>query len=47
MSCARRLARGPLDLLKLRNFRIPDRIFIVGKAGPVPTLPPLPPEMMQ
>ena len=38
---------GPLDLLKLRGFRMPDRIFIVGKAGSVPTLPPLPPEMMQ
>ncbi|MEZ0601021.1 ImcF-related family protein [Paraburkholderia sp. IW21] len=38
---------GPLDLLKLRGVRMPERIFIVGKAGSVPALPPLPPEMMQ
>ncbi|CAE6741937.1 ImcF-related family protein [Paraburkholderia haematera] len=46
---------GPLDLLKLRGFRMPERIFVpqglasgvVGKAGSVPALPPLPPEMMQ
>ena len=38
---------GPLDLLKLRGFRMPERIFVVGKAGSAPTLPPLPPEMLQ
>ncbi|ANB77083.1 type VI secretion protein VasK [Paraburkholderia phytofirmans OLGA172] len=46
---------GPLDLLKLRGFRMPERIFftqgfpsgVAGKAGSVPALPPLPPEMMQ
>lgn len=36
---------GPLDLLRLRGFRMPERIFIVGKAGAVPVLPPLPPEL--
>lgn len=36
---------GPLDLLKLRGFRMPERIFVVGKAGAVPLLPPLPPEL--
>jgi type VI secretion system protein ImpL len=36
---------GPLDLLKLRGFRMPERIFTVGKAGAVPMLPPLPPEL--
>jgi type VI secretion system protein ImpL len=36
---------GPLELLKLRGFRMPERIFIVGKAGVVPVLPPLPPEL--
>ncbi|KVO49288.1 type VI secretion protein VasK [Burkholderia stagnalis] len=39
---------GPLDLLKLRGFRMPDRIFVVGKAGvtsAMPLLPPLPPEL--
>ncbi len=39
---------GPLDLLKLRGFRMPDRIFVVGKAGvmsAMPILPPLPPEL--
>jgi len=30
---------GPLDLLKLRGFRMPERIFTVGKAGAVPGLP--------
>jgi type VI secretion system protein ImpL len=37
---------GPLDLLKLRDFRMPERIFVVGKAGAISTLPPLPPELM-
>jgi type VI secretion system protein ImpL len=36
---------GPLDLLKLRGFRMPERIFVVGKTGVVPVLPPLPPEL--
>ncbi|WP_244306078.1 ImcF-related family protein [Paraburkholderia lacunae] len=36
---------GPLDLLKLRGFTMPERIFMVSKAGAVPVLPPLPPEM--
>ena len=36
---------GPLDLLKLRDFRMPERVFIVGKAGTAPVLPPLRPEM--
>ncbi|WP_232454280.1 ImcF-related family protein [Burkholderia ubonensis] len=39
---------GPLDLLKLRGFRMPERIFVVGKAGSQPAFlspPPLPPEM--
>ncbi|WP_407971962.1 ImcF-related family protein [Burkholderia pyrrocinia] len=39
---------GPIDLLKLRGFRMPDRIFVVGKAGVVstmPLLPPLPPDL--
>jgi type VI secretion system protein ImpL len=39
---------GPLDLLKLRGFRMPSRVFIVGKGGAVagtPALPPLPPEL--
>lgn len=38
---------GPLDLLKLRGFAMPDRIFATGRAGVitgVPSLPPLPPE---
>jgi type VI secretion system protein ImpL len=34
---------GPVDLLKLRGFRMPDRIFVVGKAGVAPNLSPLPP----
>ena len=39
---------GPIDLLKLRGFRMPDRIFVVGNAGVVsapPLLPPLPPDL--
>ncbi len=36
---------GPLDLLKLRGFRMPERIFVVGKTGVVPVLPPLPPDL--
>ncbi|OED14430.1 ImcF-related family protein [Burkholderia sp. A2] len=39
---------GPLDLLKLRGFRMPERIFVVGKGGSQPAFlppPPLPPEM--
>ncbi|KVN83582.1 type VI secretion IcmF C-terminal domain-containing protein, partial [Burkholderia ubonensis] len=39
---------GPLDLLKLRGFRMPERIFVVDKAGSQPAFlspPPLPPEM--
>lgn len=40
---------GPLDLLKLRGFQMPERIFVAGRAGVlpagVPSLPPLPPEM--
>jgi type VI secretion system protein ImpL len=39
---------GPLDLLKLRGFKIPQRVFIVGKGGSIagtPLLPPLPPEL--
>ncbi|MET3218015.1 UNVERIFIED_ORG: type VI secretion system protein ImpL [Burkholderia territorii] len=38
-----RVGAGPIDLLKLRGFRMPDRIFVVGKAGAVPTPPLLPP----
>lgn len=37
---------GPLDLLKLRGFRMPERIFVTGRAGMLsgmPSLPPLPP----
>ncbi|WP_230971928.1 ImcF-related family protein [Burkholderia anthina] len=34
---------GPIGLLKLRGFRMPDRIFIVGNAGVVSTMPLLPP----
>lgn len=41
-----RIGAGPLELLKLRGFRMPERIFIVGKAGAMPVLlPPLPPEL--
>ncbi|MCP3723461.1 type VI secretion protein VasK [Paraburkholderia sp. CNPSo 3272] len=39
---------GPLDLLKLRGFQMPERIFITGWAGQIsglPSLPPLPPEL--
>ncbi|WP_236597055.1 ImcF-related family protein [Paraburkholderia hiiakae] len=39
---------GPLDLLKLRGFTMPERIFVTGRAGVIsglPSLPPLPPEM--
>jgi type VI secretion system protein ImpL len=39
---------GPIDLLKLRGFRMPDRIFVVGNAGvasTMPLLPPLPPDI--
>jgi type VI secretion system protein ImpL len=39
---------GPLDLLKLRGFQMPDRIFVTGRAGQIsglPSLPPLPPEL--
>ncbi|MBN3722845.1 ImcF-related family protein [Burkholderia sp. Ac-20379] len=39
---------GPLDLLKLRGFRMPERIFVTGRAGDVsgpPSMPPLPPEL--
>jgi len=38
---------GPLDLLKLRGLRMPERIFVTGRAGQIsglPSLPPLPPE---
>jgi type VI secretion system protein ImpL len=39
---------GPLDLLKLRGLRMPERIFVTGRAGVIsglPSLPPLPPEL--
>ncbi|HEY1995613.1 ImcF-related family protein [Paraburkholderia sp.] len=36
---------GPLELLMLRGFQMPERIFVVGKAGAAPLLPPLPPEL--
>ncbi|MGF6374210.1 type VI secretion system protein ImpL [Paraburkholderia sp. RAU6.4a] len=36
---------GPLELLKLRGFQMPERIFVVGKAGAAAMLPPLPPEL--
>lgn len=36
---------GPLELLKLRGFQMPERIFVVGRAGAAPMLPPLPPEL--
>jgi type VI secretion system protein ImpL len=44
------LGAGPLELLKLRGFRMPERIFIPqgnpsGKAAVVSALPPLPPEL--
>ena len=41
---------GPLELLKLRGFRMPERIFVTGRAGVIsglPSLPPLPPELQQ
>jgi type VI secretion system protein ImpL len=30
---------GPLDLLALRGFKLPDRIFVVGKSGAAPVPP--------
>ncbi|SAK64335.1 ImcF domain-containing protein [Caballeronia catudaia] len=36
---------GPLDLLRLRGFKMPQRVFIIGKGGAIPVLPPLPPEL--
>jgi type VI secretion system protein ImpL len=39
------IGAGPLELLKLRGFRMPERIFVVGEPGTVPALPPLPPEL--
>jgi type VI secretion system protein ImpL len=38
---------GPLDLLKLHGFRMPDRIFVTGRAGVISglPLPPLPPDI--
>ena len=39
---------GPLDLLELRGFRMPERIFVTGRAGTLstlPSMPPLPPEL--
>jgi len=40
---------GPLDLLKLRGFKMPERVFAIGagssKTAAVATLPPLPPEL--
>ncbi|MDS0794259.1 type VI secretion protein VasK [Burkholderia pseudomultivorans] len=39
------IGAGPLELLKLRGFRMPERIFVVGKGGIPPMLPPLPPEL--
>ena len=36
---------GPLDLLKLRGFKLPERIFMVGRNGAMPVMPPLPPEL--
>ncbi len=36
---------GPLDLLKLRGFRMPRRILVVGKADAMPVLSPLPPDL--
>ncbi|MEM5403694.1 ImcF-related family protein [Paraburkholderia unamae] len=38
---------GPLELLKLRGMRMPERIFVTGRAGVIsglPAMPPLPPE---
>ncbi|VWB50114.1 ImcF-related family protein [Burkholderia lata] len=42
------IGAGPVDLLKLRGFRMPDRIFAVGKAGvasKMSLLPPLPQDL--
>ncbi|MCA7887317.1 type VI secretion protein VasK [Burkholderia contaminans] len=42
------IGAGPVDLLKLRGFRMPDRIFVVGKASAaskMSLLPPLPPDL--
>ncbi|MEM5331023.1 ImcF-related family protein [Paraburkholderia sp. JHI2823] len=42
------IGAGPLELLRLRGFRMPDRIFVTGRAGTpagLPSLPPLPPEL--
>jgi len=36
---------GPINLLKLRGFRMPERVFVVGKAANAVVLPPLPPEL--
>ncbi|WP_322063014.1 hypothetical protein, partial [Paraburkholderia sp. J63] len=36
---------GPLDLLRLRGFTMPGRIFVPGRAGAISGLPPLPPEL--
>ena len=39
---------GPLELLRLRGFQMPDRIFVTGRAGVIaglPSLPPLPSEL--
>ncbi|CAM2164181.1 type VI secretion system protein ImpL [Paraburkholderia sacchari] len=39
---------GPLELLKLRGFQMPERIFVTGRAGVIaglPSLPPLPVEL--
>ncbi|WP_321948997.1 ImcF-related family protein [Paraburkholderia sp. J10-1] len=39
---------GPLELLKLRDFQMPERIFVTSRAGVIsglPSLPPLPPEL--
>ncbi|WP_250518689.1 ImcF-related family protein [Caballeronia sp. ATUFL_M1_KS5A] len=39
---------GPLDLLKLRGFKMPQRVFIAGKSAVyagAPSLPPLPAEI--
>ncbi len=36
---------GPLELLKLRGFRMPERIFVTGRAGTLSALAPLPAEL--
>ncbi|QAU23560.1 hypothetical protein EO087_05805 [Dyella sp. M7H15-1] len=33
------VSAGPLDLLALRGFTLPERIFIVGKNGATSPLP--------